>query len=73
MCETIEKYQLGFCHEQSRKETDEQLKDYILQQYQSKINTGRTVYEAKKQAFLDFNYQNIVKKLDLEIKSLVEE
>lgn len=73
LCETIEKYQLGFCHEQSRKETDEQLKDYILQQYQSKINSGRTVYEAKKQAFLDFNYQNIVKKLDLEIKSLMEE
>lgn len=73
LCETIRKYNLGFCHEQSRKETYVQLKEYILNQYNRKINYGNAIYEPSNQAFLDFNYKNIVKKLDYEIKELLED
>lgn len=73
LCQTIEKYKLGFCHETARAETTEQLKQYILQQYNNKIVTGATVYEPVKEAFSDFNYKKIVGKLDYEIRTLLED
>lgn len=72
LCQIIEKYNLGFCHETARPETTEQLKQYVLQQYNKKITTGATLYEPVKEAFSDFSYKNIVEKLDFEIKKLLE-
>lgn len=71
LCTTIEKYQLGYCYEEARKDTFEALKQYVLMQYNNKVNHGKTNYNPEKSAYDNFDYQNIVERLDCEIMRLL--
>lgn len=60
-----EKYHYGYCFEAVRgQEEAEKLKQYILDAYNQKIETGKVDYHQNPQLEEDFCYENLAKKLE---------
>lgn len=70
----IEKTNIGFCYEESNKEQDQiKLKDYILMQYTSYLESNKTIYRPNDKEKERFNYYNLSQQYIKLINKLEEE
>lgn len=68
----ITEYNLGVCFEQADSEATEQmLYNYIAEQYNRKISSGKVAYEAEPDVFNKFEYSGIAKQLETIMKEII--